>query len=184
MRHILTLKNIADEERGFTLIEILVALVIAAVLAIGVLVALAQINKVDYICNSKVIAVKQVENAIHYINRDIQQAQKIEVDGTDYWIRLTWVSWDDGSTTQIIYKVDNNQNLTRQESVTLGGSTSTTTTNVARYIDSGSKSITEPDTGLTPPEKSWTVQLTSSYTSGSKTATETREIKVIPRPGS
>lgn len=184
MRQILTPNTLHDKERGFTLIEILLALAITGILAIGIVVAIAQINKVDYICNSRVIAVKQVENAVHYINRDIQQAQKIEVNGSGYWIRLTWVSWEDNSQIQVIYNVDGNQNLIREELVTLGGSTTTSSTNVAKYIESGSKIVTAPDTGQTPPEKSWTVQLTSSYTSGSKTATETREIKVIPRPGS
>jgi prepilin-type N-terminal cleavage/methylation domain-containing protein len=184
MRRILTPNVLPDKERGFTLIELLLGLALTGILAIGIVVAIAQISKVDYICNSRVIAVKQVENAIHYINRDIQQAQKIEINGTDYWIRLTWVSWDDNTQIQVIYNVDSNQNLIRRELVTLGGSTTTSTTNVAKYIDSGSKVVTAPDTTQTPPEKSWTVQLTSSYTSGSKTATETREIKVIPRPGS
>jgi prepilin-type N-terminal cleavage/methylation domain-containing protein len=179
MKQLLTLKKQFDKETGFTLIEILIAVVITGILAMGIASVIPQIYKVDYICNSKIVAVKQVENAIHYINRDIQQAQKIETNGTGYWIRLTWVSWDDNIKTQIIYNVDNNQNLVRQQSLTQNESTNTTTFDVARFIDSGSKVVTPPGTN----EKTWTVQLTSIFTSGTKTATVTREIKVIPRPG-
>jgi prepilin-type N-terminal cleavage/methylation domain-containing protein len=178
-----SLTRLHHDKRGFTLLEILIALAIAGFLAAGIGTGIVQIGKVSDICNSRVTAVKQVENAIHCINRDVQQAQKVEINGTGYWIRLTWVSWDDNSIIQIVYNVDSNHNLIRQESTTLAGSTVMKTTNVAKYIDSGSKIATAPNTTLTPPEKTWTVQLSAIYTSGLKTASETREIKIIPRPG-
>jgi prepilin-type N-terminal cleavage/methylation domain-containing protein len=183
MRRQIRLNRLHHNERGFTLIEILIALAITGFLAVGIGTAIVQIGSVSDISNSRVTAVKQIENAIHYINRDVQQAQKVEINGTGYWIRLTWVSWDDNSIVQIVYNVDSNKNLIRQVSSTVGGSTSTSTTTVAKYIESGSKVVTAPNTTLTPPEKTWTVQLSSTYTSGQKTASETREIKIIPRPG-
>jgi prepilin-type N-terminal cleavage/methylation domain-containing protein len=183
MRLPLNLKRFHHDKRGFTIIEILIALAISGFLAAGIGVAISQIGRVSDVCNSRVVAINQVENAIHYINRDIQQAQKIEINGSGYWIRLTWVSWVDDSTIQVVYNVDSSRNLMRQEATTIGGSTNVTTITVARYIDSGSKAVTAPDTALTPPEKSWTVQLSAIYSSGIKTASETREIKIVPRPG-
>jgi hypothetical protein len=45
-------------------------------------------------------------------------------------------------------------------------------------------SATAPNSGTTPPEKAWTLQMTASTTSRLKQASETRQFKIIPRPGS
>jgi len=45
-------------------------------------------------------AVKQVENALHYLNRDIQMSHIVEQDEAGYFpLRLSWQELDDTNST-------------------------------------------------------------------------------------
>jgi prepilin-type N-terminal cleavage/methylation domain-containing protein len=164
-------------QRGFTLIEVMVALAVTGVLSAGVATAVFQIGNINGTNSVNMVAVKQVENAVHYLNRDIQQSQSIEYDGQDYWLRLKWISWDNVQN-QVTYQLADIQdgvgNLLRNDG--------TTKITVARSIKDD-QTITPPNSAATPPEKSWTIRITAEVTSGSKQATETRTFKIIPRPG-
>jgi len=124
------------------------------------------------------MAVKEVENAVHYLNRDFQQAQKVEINGNGYWIRLSWTSWDNNTFNQVVYNIDN-QTLTRQYS----GSEPSSILDIANNIKTYSVARPNPTPTPTPlpSEKTWTVAVTSEFTSGGRTASETRVIKVVPR---
>jgi prepilin-type N-terminal cleavage/methylation domain-containing protein len=179
----LFLKRETKGQRGFTLLEMAIALLITATLSFGIVSATSQITGINSLDNAHVVAVKQVENAIHYINRDVQMAQKVEIDGTGYWLRLTWTSWGTPTatppvppaTTQITYNVDSDGNLIRSD-----GSANMT---VAKFITA--KSAVLNVDSLTIPAKKWyTIRISCTATSGPKQASETREVEIIPRPGS
>jgi prepilin-type N-terminal cleavage/methylation domain-containing protein len=177
------LKREAKDQRGFTLIEIAISLLITAALSFGIVSATSQITGINSLDNAHVIAVKQVENAIHYLNRDVQMSQKVEIDGAGYWLRLTWTSWGTPTatppvppaTTQIIYNVDGEGNLVRND-----GSTAMT---VAKFITAKS-AVLNTDILTIPAKKWYTIKISVTATAGPKQATETREVEIIPRPGS
>jgi prepilin-type N-terminal cleavage/methylation domain-containing protein len=165
-------------QKGFTLIELVVALGIAGILGAGIVSTTVSIGTTNDRNVARVMAVKEVENAVHYLNRDTQQAQKVEIDGTGYWLRLTWTSWDNNTLNQVTYNVEN-ETLVRD----YFGSEPSSTKEIARYIKSHSAVRPNPTPTPTtlPSEKNWTISITSEYTSGFRTASETRVIKVVPR---
>jgi prepilin-type N-terminal cleavage/methylation domain-containing protein len=171
---------LAGKQKGFTLIELIVALGIAGILGAGIAATTVSIGNTNDRNVSRVMAIKEVENAIHFLNRDIQQAQKVEINGTGYWIRLTWTSWDNNTLNQVVYNVDN-ETLIRQ----YFGSDPSSNKEIARYITEHSAARPNPTPTPTtlPSEKTWTISITSEYTSGFRTASETRLIKVVPRTG-
>jgi prepilin-type N-terminal cleavage/methylation domain-containing protein len=179
----LFLKHGLKGEKGFTLLEMAIALLITAAVSFGVVSAISQITGINSLDNAHVVAVKQVETAIHYLNRDVQMAQKVEIDGTGYWLRLTWTSWGTPTasppvpptTTQITYNVDGNGNLIRHEG--------TANMTVAKFITAKS-AVLNTDTSTIPAKKWYTIQISATATSGPKQASETREVEIIPRPGS
>jgi type II secretory pathway component PulJ len=179
---ILHLTKQIERQCGFVMIEIIIGVVISALLGGGVITAIYQIGNINSIDNARMIAVKQVESSIHYINRDVQMAQKVEANGQTYWLRLTWSIWSNdqtnGDINQVIYTLTNGV-LTR--SYTLNGGPATNTV-VGRFITT--VTATAPNTQTQPPEKAWTIQLTANASHELKQAAETRQVKIIPRPGS
>jgi len=118
--------------RGFTLIETLTAIMIAGILGVGVSMTIQQMFSVDAMSKTQLTAVKQVENAIHHLSRDVLMAQNIQPStGTGFPLTLNRVNWDN-SNYQVIYSVQDNQIL-RSESV---NSASPTVAIIARNIDS------------------------------------------------
>jgi prepilin-type N-terminal cleavage/methylation domain-containing protein len=182
MRYFRGLKKLAADRRGMTLIEVMIGLVISGILGIGVTATIFQIGSVNNADSARVIAVKQVENSIHYLNRDVQMAQKVEIDGAGFWLRLTWTSWGTPTATppvppsvnQITYTV-NNGSLVRNDGVT--------TASVANLITSYS-AVANTDYSTIPAMKWYTIEISATAVSGSRQAVETRKLEIIPRPGS
>jgi prepilin-type N-terminal cleavage/methylation domain-containing protein len=176
---------------GFTLIEAIVALAITGFLSAAIFTSLFQVRAVNNLDNAHLTAVTQVENAIHHINRDMQMAQKIEQDGTDedagnYWLKLTWTSWENNLQCKVIYQVEDND-LERQyfekPGTVFSLIQSETVAQCITLTDATPPNPTPTPTTL-PPEKFWTIRITASTLSGTKQAAETREIVILPRPGS
>jgi prepilin-type N-terminal cleavage/methylation domain-containing protein len=65
---------IAQIQKGFTLIEIMVDLVITSVISVGLSTTIMQMMTVGSSSQNRTEAIKQVENALHYINRDAEMA--------------------------------------------------------------------------------------------------------------
>ncbi|HSW57941.1 MAG TPA: type II secretion system protein [Dehalococcoidales bacterium] len=163
---------------GFTLVELLIAIVISGILGAGTLTALYQISNVNHINNAKTTAVKQVENSLHYLIRDMHMAQKVEANGQGFWLKLDWINWEDNAGIQVIYYVQGGQ-LTRSYSV--NGSQPVIAV-VGRHITTASAQA--PDPLAYPATKAWNITLSASASSRFKQATETRQLNIVPRPGS
>jgi prepilin-type N-terminal cleavage/methylation domain-containing protein len=168
-----------DRQQGFTLIELLIAIAILAVIGTVLATTVTQLFVVQAADKNHMEAVKQVENALHYINRDAQMAwpSKITEDnGTSYPrqfpLKLFWIDYTDNGTVHTVeyqlVTIDGIVNLQRIETVKGVDST----LNVAKYIDTDpTKSYVSFDNQVL------TINLTASV-NGLKSATETRSLQV------
>jgi prepilin-type N-terminal cleavage/methylation domain-containing protein len=94
-------------QRGFTLIEILVAVTIVAVIAVGVTMTTFQILKQSVKNRDFVTASQFTMNAIHWISRDAEMAQGIQTGANHgFPLTLSWVDWG-SSVYQAVYSIDN-----------------------------------------------------------------------------
>jgi len=111
-------------QRGFTLIEVILSIAIAGLLGVGVTSTISQTIGVNTIASQHMIAVQQVENAGYWMNYDTLMAQAIAPSvGSGFPLSLTWVSWS-GDTTQVTYALSSN-NFQRSVSVNGGVATQT-----------------------------------------------------------
>lgn len=174
-------KVLLKSQVGFTLIELAASIAISGILGTGVVMSLAQIANVNGVGNARITAVKQVENAIYYLNRDVQMAQTVIPQGASgFPLTLTWMTWGTPTATppvppttiQVVYSVDNNGALRRNDG--------TTNRAVAQLITADNVTI-NTDVSLNPPKTWYTIQITTTAHSGTKQDSETRKIDIIPR---
>lgn len=165
-------KMIKRDQEGFTLIEVLVAVAITGLIVTGISAAIFHVMSINAVTANKITAVKQVENALHYIIRDGQMAQTIQPGGggTGFPLSLSWVEWD-STRHDVSYTLDAGK-LYRNHSTNGGALTSSP---LADHIN--------PEPELTSCQYAGgvlTFKLTASV-SGFRPASETRTIEVKPR---
>ena len=138
--------------RGMTLIELLVALAVGSMLIAGASQVLQQIFILIPRAESSMLAMRQVQFAGHWIDRDAISAHAITPTpglvtvsaGTP--LIISYVNWDATKTT-ISYSVDANSKLQRQVVVTnekTGSVISSNQMQVADSISSLTAQYTEP----------------------------------------
>lgn len=159
-------------QRGFTLIEVLVVVAITGFIGAGTSMAIFQVLNQNTQSNAHMAAVKDVENAVHWISRDAQMAQTVVTSvGSGFPVDMTWVEWDN-TTHEVTYSLDGNR-LIRNHSIN-GGPPSETL--LSQNID--------PDPSMTncaTTSSVFTFQITSTVGSGTHTAVETRLCEITRR---
>ena len=170
-------------ERGFSYVDLLVAVAIMALISWAAAAATFQVFKGTEHNSNHLTAVRQVQNAGYWITHDAQMAQTVIADNLtppDFLI-LSWREEGSGDTYQITYTLENMpgsnmKKLMRNQRIRGKG---TTTTFVARYIEpEGQKTKCEFD----PVSGTLTLTITATVGTGSAAESETRIYKVTPRP--
>jgi prepilin-type N-terminal cleavage/methylation domain-containing protein len=172
------MKRPKDGQRGFTLIELIIAIAIAAVITGVITFSIMQILTINHRDSNHMIAVRQVQQAGKEVSKDTLQAQSVNVTGVgeSLSLNLTWQEWGTNITHTVIYDYDLTgasaevKDLQRTHYTSDGNSTVTT---VAQYIDPARTSCVWAG-GV----------LTFNVTASVGTEWETRTYEIQPRPDS
>ncbi len=159
-----------NSQRGFTLVEALVAMAIASSITGAISTSIHQVFTSHAQSMAHMTAIKQVENAVFWLSRDVQQAQVVDPGPTSgFPLNLTWVDWD-GVVEQVTYTLEGGE---LERAYSTGGAPVTHV--VGRYIDSGST-----ETNFQFIDGVFTFKITASV-GGSRPAFESRVGEIMPR---
>jgi len=168
-----TLSNKYRNQKGFTLIEMLVVIALTGIIAAAATMAIHQVLTGTVLSNDQNTAINQVRNAGYWISRDALMAQSVNITGaSDFPLTLRWTDRDHNEH-QVDYTLEDMpsgtfKRLQRQETI---NDAQVTTTTVGQYIDVGNTDCHWDGEVLT-------VNITAQV--GDKT--ETRTFQVKPRP--
>jgi len=96
------------DEKGFTLIEIIVSVAVTAILGVGISMTVAQVYNSSQRSNDWSAVIQQAQNVGYWIRQDALMAQSVNatdnVGTTDVeFATLNWKDWESGETHNIRY---------------------------------------------------------------------------------
>jgi prepilin-type N-terminal cleavage/methylation domain-containing protein len=169
--------------RGFTLVELVVALAVGSIIALAVITSITQVLNGSARSSNHMSAIRQVQNAGYWVSRDAAMAHSTNVTtvSPDFLV-FTWTGWDDRQN-KVRYVMEDApgglKNLRRIQQVV---------DNVTgNWRDIGSslagQYIVPESTSRSFAPGNMTFTVTAKVGSGARTSTETRTYEVKPRPG-
>ena len=183
------LKFMNQNNKGVTLIELLMAMAVIGIIMGSITTAISQVFNLNTRTSNHMIAVRQVQNAGYWVSHDALMAQSgsANTTGNGFPLVLNWTEWDNGQNKVITYTLENAsgglKNLRRTYSIDSGsGPVVQTNFLVGQYIRYNPSDPTLTSCNFTSSKLSFTV--TATVGSGSKAESETRKYEVNPRPGS
>ena len=155
--------------------ETLIAIAIMAVLCIGIYLSTSLLYNMNALSTNRLTAVKQVEQAIHAITKDVMQAQAtgtngIKVNASGFFIDL-YLTGTGTPGTHIQYQIDTSDPKNTKLNRKVDGGTPVL---VATNIDTSSTTCYLVGSVLT-------LNITSTVTR-MRTASETRQVAIVVRP--
>lgn len=188
--------QVDKDQRGFTFVELLVVLAVTSIIAATVSMVVFQLLAVNARNSAHMTAVKQVENAVHWISRDASMAQAVTPasgaeeypEGTGFPLALTWTDWHTGHKHEVIYHLaDGNQPSSLNRQVVIkdenGNETFSATTTVARHVvvDPAGTEVSDSGSGDNGGSGGLHLAITFAVDAGWQQASETRVITIHPR---
>jgi prepilin-type N-terminal cleavage/methylation domain-containing protein len=156
-------------QKGFTLIELAIAMALGGIIAAAITMTMFQILDSSGRTSNHMTVVRQVQSAGYWVSKDAQMAQAVVTTGPDGLpLELHWTDWD-GTDNTVTYDLQGTDFVRDQN-----GAQEV----VAQFIDSISVGPV-PYTG-----GKLTFTVTAKLGGGSAEQTETRTYEVVPRPGS
>ena len=164
------MRLIHKDQRGMTLIELLVALALVGIITGGITMTISQVLTINTRTSNHMVAVRQVQQAGKEVSKDALQAQSLASgNSSGFFLTMAWIEWETGASHNVTYTLEDNK-LQRSHSVNGGDPT---VTRVAQYID--------PDPYQTSCD--WDGEwLTFTVTATVGGQSETRVYEVEPRP--
>lgn len=152
------LRHLLKSQRGFTLIEVLIAVAIGGAIAAAGSMATRQVITETNRNSNHEIAVRQVQIAGRWVTRDTRMAQIVvtEEDADGLPLTLTWQDFDEDEEDgippdeyQVVYSLEEVEGVLKLKREHYTNEVLDSTSYVAKYIDSGQTSCEFADPVLT-----------------------------------
>jgi len=184
------MKKLNKDQRGLTLIELVIAIALVGVITGGITMTILQVFTMNTRTSNHMTAVRQVQHAGFWVSPDVQMALSVNASaGSGFPLTLIWLEGGSNDVHEVIYTLEDMpsggfERLQREHYIE---SELDSTTIVAEYIDPAETSCCcdcdddgACDGDCTCDDKS--VIFTVTATVGGQSETRIYEIK--PRPGS
>jgi prepilin-type N-terminal cleavage/methylation domain-containing protein len=166
------LEFVHSNQKGFTLLELIIAIAIAGLITAGITVAIMQILTINHRASNHMIAVRQVQQAGEEVSRDTLQSQNVTYDGSPgFNLTLAWKN-PEGAGNVVTYTISEANELARSHSVN-GTPVETAPPIVAQHIDPDQTNCVWNATARV---------LVFTVTAAVGTESETRIYEIEPRP--
>ena len=129
---------IRKDQRGLTLVELMIAIALAGIVTAGITMLISNVFATSARTSNHMTAVRQVQSAGYWVSKDALQAQNVTPDGGDsgFPLTLTW-EWE-GTKNEVTYTITADNKLQRTRSV---GGVVTNTGVIAQFIDSAKTEV-------------------------------------------
>lgn len=177
---ILRLRSKRETQKGFTLIEVIVALAITGLISTGAAMATIQVNNQGIRNSDYTTASQNAQNAIQWISRDAQMAQVITLTPTSgFPLTLLWTAWDN-TTNNVTYTITDGE-LRRNYHVSGGAARENL---IAQYINWAQDvaSNTTAERVVSDNVVIAKIKVTAITGTGARTVKVTKEREITPRP--
>jgi prepilin-type N-terminal cleavage/methylation domain-containing protein len=181
---------INKNQRGVTLLELLLVIAMTGVISGGITMTFFQTLTGTVRANNRVIAISQAQNAGYWVSNYAQLAQVVVVDHDDptgFPLVLSWIDWDD-TENEVTYTLED---MVGGEMVQLKQSYAVddedpVETVVAQFIDPdpANTHVIYVDTNGDDVEDTVILTMKVIVGSGEQEQVETRVYNITPRPGS
>jgi len=174
------LRSINRNQLGFTLMELMVAMLISSIICGSVTMTIFQVFDSSGRTSAHMTAVRQVRSAGYWVSHDVLMAQDVVIadelsddpDGSRFPFTLTWSDWTNNKVHEVTYRIVDDE-LRREDSINSG---EPAVGIVAEFID-------PENTSCEYTGGEFTLTVTATVGAGPAAQTEARTYEVNPRPG-